>query len=172
MIYNINKSEIAMNIWIKAEKAFHKTRHQIFIKSFSKWRVEGYILNLKVGVCEQAMVQMMPFPKRKNQCFSAKLGNKLRMHERADGNPKRSNHFENECLQMARSTICIHFFKKACLYTVLIRLEGTDYSFPFIWNFTCKFIALSILQFDTNLSTVTTVNYIFSCKVIILRPGW
>lgn len=98
MIYNINKSEIAMNIWIKAEKAFHKTRHQIFIKSFSKWRVEGYILNLKVGVCEQAMVQMMLFPKRKNQCFSAKLGNKLRMHERADGNPKRSNHFENECL--------------------------------------------------------------------------
>lgn len=82
-----------------------------------------------------------------------------------------SLHFENECLQMARSTICIHFFKKACLYTVLIRLEGTDYSFSFIWNFTCKFIALSILQFDTNLSTVTTVNYIFSCKVIILRPG-
>ena len=82
-----------------------------------------------------------------------------------------SLHFENECFQMARSTICIHFFKKACLYTVLIRLEGTDYSFPLIWNFTCKFIALSILQFDT-LSTVTTVNYIFSCKVIILRPGW
>ena len=80
--------------------------------------------------------------------------------------------FENECLQMARSTICIPFFKKACLYTVLIRLEGTDYSFPLICNFTCKFIALSSLQFDTNLSPVTTVNYIFSCKVIILRWGW
>lgn len=49
---------------------------------------------------------------------------------------------------------------------------STDYSFPLMWCFTCKFIALSILQFDTNLSTVTTVNYIFSCKVIILRPGW
>ena len=78
-----------------------------------------------------------------------------------------SLHFENECLQMARSTICIHFSKKACLYSVLIRHGGTDYSFPLIWYFTCKFIALSILQFDTNLSTVTTVNYIFSCKVII-----
>lgn len=82
-----------------------------------------------------------------------------------------SLHFENGFLQMARSTICILFFRNALLHTVLIRLEGIDYSFPLIWNFTCKFLALSIIQFDTNLLTVTTVNYIFSCKIIILRPG-
>lgn len=62
-----------------------------------------------------------------------------------------------------------HFFRNTPLSTVLIRLEGTDYSFPLIWNFTWKCIAFRALQLNTNPSIVTTVNYIFTWKIIILK---
>lgn len=70
---------------------------------------------------------------------------------------------------MARSTIWTHFFRNTRLSTMLIRLEGTDYSFPLIWNFTWKCIAFRALQLNTNPSILTTVNYIFTWKIIILK---